>query len=146
MLSHDVALLAVAVGSVPSLAAGLVYDAETVPAVRLIRISHEVAASGIREFTGLDELHHVGGNGNRIVSMGVPYVREPFGNGLFQVVDVEATGGDTLLGHGLPVDERRRCFASILGQAALLVLLATAAGAGCRTHRRRNGKCRLEAG
>src|SRR5262245_41186011 len=120
-LAHDVAHLPIAVGGLSILPTVLVHDAETVPAVGLVRISHQEIAGGclgLIELADLDELDHgVGGIGNLIILI-VPY--QSVGNGLFGVMDVQATS----------CGEFNILLCLVLRQAALLVLLTAATGAG----------------
>jgi hypothetical protein len=106
-LAHDVAHFPIAIGGLAVLTAGLVHDAEAVPAVRLMRISNDQVARcsvGVREFASLDELdHHVGSNRNLIIPMGVPYLCESLGQGVLEGMDIRALGGDVL---GFFVGER----------------------------------------
>src|SRR5262249_18137229 len=133
-LAHNVAHFPIAICGLTVLAAGFGHDAETVPALRLMRVSHEERASsysGVFQLARVDELDHpVGGIGNPVILIVVPCPRKTLGKGLFEVVDVQVASLGAFLGIGPLVGEYDALLCLILCQATLLVLLTTAAGAG----------------
>src|SRR5271157_674407 len=128
VLADEVNHFAIAVSRLPVLAAGLVHHAEAVVAVVLAGESHQEVAGcllGLVEFACMNQVHHGVGCVREFIGVVVGGSSQRPGDFLRHAGQVWR-GGGRLDGGGEP-------FAPggfILRQAALLVLVATSAGAG----------------
>src|SRR5271157_5846073 len=126
VLADEVNHFAIAVSCLPVLAAGLVHHAEAVVAVVLAGEPHQEIAGGLFrlvKLAGMDEIYHGIGCVHELI--GVIVDGKPSGDFLRHAGQVWRGGGR--------LDGGGELFAPggfILCQAALLVLVATSAGAG----------------
>jgi hypothetical protein len=143
MLADEVDHLAIAVGRLSAVAARLVHHSEAVPAVVHVGEADQQVACGRLGLVELgcgDELHHGIGGGVQLVLIGVFLLghSEARGDRCRQLIDGQAmrrgalmamrTGGLTALRLGF--DKAVALGRLVLGETALLVLVATAAVAG----------------
>jgi hypothetical protein len=140
MLADEVDHLAIAVGSLSAVAARLMHHSEAVPAVVHIGEAEEQVACGglgLVELGGANKLHHGIGGGIKRVLVGVFLLGpgEAGGDCCRQLSDMQAIRRGALIAPPLVVlrlgfDEAVVLGRLVLGETALLVLVATAAVAG----------------
>ena len=143
MLADEFDHLAIAVGRLSVVAAHLVHHSEPIPAVVHVGEADQQVACGrlgLVELGGADELHHGIGGGIELVLIGVFVLGHPEARGdlCHQFIDGQAMcrGGLMAMGSGglvTPrpgVDKSGTLGCRVLGEAALLVFVAAAAGTG----------------
>ena len=142
MLADEVDHLAIAVGRLSAVAARLVHHSEPIPAVVHVGEADQQVACGrlgLVELGGADELHHGIGGGIELVLIGVFLLGHPEARGdlCHQFIDGQAMRRGALMAMRsgavaprLGVDKAVALGRLVLGEAALLVLVAAAAVAG----------------
>ena len=143
MLADEVDHLAIAVGRLSAVAARLVHHSEAVPAVVHVGEADQQVACGrlgLVELGRADELHHGIGGGIKLVLIGVFLLGHPEARGdlCLQLANLQAMrrGALMLMRNGgliaprLGFDKAVALGRLVLGETALLVLVATAAVAG----------------
>src|SRR5579864_1117248 len=123
----------IAVGRLAVLATGLVHHAEAIVAVvHLGEPRQEIAGGllGLVELAGSDEVGSGVGRNGQLVIMGVLGAEKPCRDGSFRLTKMQAMGGGAFDAPGFSFGKLLAFDRFLLEKATLLVLVATAAGAG----------------